>query len=131
MVKILRIVSVIILTLLGAMTVFMASSVIFDLFGMAEKQGNYVLFVVYANLACGLIYLISAYRILRRKRDAVSLLVLATTILVITSIAFIIYVKQGGLFEEKTFFALSFRTGITALLAWMSHYIRRFGEQPG
>ena len=42
-------ISAIILTLFALITLFMSSSVIFDLFGIREKEGNYVLFIVITN----------------------------------------------------------------------------------
>ncbi|HNO55047.1 MAG TPA: hypothetical protein PKI85_08045, partial [Chitinophagaceae bacterium] len=59
--KALKIVQTVLLSFFGLVTVFMASSVIFDLFGIREKEGNYVLFIVYTNLICGILYLLAAY----------------------------------------------------------------------
>jgi len=38
-----------VLLLFGGITLFLSASVLFDLFGMREKEGNYVQFVVLAN----------------------------------------------------------------------------------
>ncbi len=121
----LRIFAVIILVLLGGASVFMASSVIFDWFGIREMEGNYVSFVVYANLICGIIYLYGAYDLIKKPKRAAWLLTFATGLLVIVSVAFAIYIYLGGVHEEKTVFALIFRTSITAFLAWLSFYIYR------
>jgi len=123
MIKILRIIVAVLLILLGGATVFMASSVLFDWFGIREMEGNYVPFIVYANLACGLIYLYAVYSLLKKQKLAAWLLTFATGILVVASIAFAIYIYLGGVHEEQTVFALIFRTSITAFLAWLSFYI--------
>jgi hypothetical protein len=50
----------------------MSGSVIFDLFGIREKEGNYVLFIVLANFIAGFFYLLSAYGMLTAKALGVS-----------------------------------------------------------
>lgn len=125
MIKVLRFVVVLLLILLGVATVFMASSVLFDWFGIREMEGNYVPFVVYANLVCGILYLYAVYNIIKNQRLAGWILTFATGILVITSVAFAIYMYQGGVYENQTVMALIFRTSLTAFLAWLSFYIYR------
>ena len=49
-------------TILGAfglLTLFLSTSVIFDLFGIRAKEGNYVLFVVWANFISSVLYLVA------------------------------------------------------------------------
>jgi hypothetical protein len=46
-------VSAILLTLFALITVFMSGSVIFDLFGIRAKEGNYMLFIVVSNFISG------------------------------------------------------------------------------
>lgn len=38
-----------VLATFGLLTLFLSSSILFDLFGMPAKEGNYVLFVVWAQ----------------------------------------------------------------------------------
>ena len=59
-----RIILLIFLLLFGAVTLFMSSSVLFDWFGIREKEGNFVTLIVWANLICGVLYLIAAFGIL-------------------------------------------------------------------
>jgi predicted RND superfamily exporter protein len=56
-----------ILTGFGLLTLFLSSSVIFDLFGIRAKEGNYVLFVVWANFISSILYLFAAYGLLKSK----------------------------------------------------------------
>lgn len=129
MINLLRIIAVFLLVALGVVSVFMTLSVIFDWFGIREMEGNYVWFVVYANLVCGIIYLFAAFYLVKGRKRAGQLLSYATGLLVVVSIAFAIYVQVGVVHEEKTIFALFFRTGMTAALAWLSFYILKHRPQ--
>ena len=53
--------SAVILTAFGLLTLFLSTSVIFDLFGIRAKEGNYVLFVVWSNFISSILYLFAAY----------------------------------------------------------------------
>jgi hypothetical protein len=110
-----------VLTLFGAVTLFMSSAVIFDLFGVREKEGNYVLFVVAANFVCSLLYLPAAYGLYKRKPWAVTLLVISLVILILTFAGLLLHIQSGGLFEKKTVGALLFRMVLTGLLAFFSY----------
>jgi hypothetical protein len=104
-------------------TLFMSTSVIFDLFGIREREGNYVLFVVIANFICGLIYLLAAYGLIMKKRWTTSLLIFTVTILFLTFIGFWVHINSGGLYETQTIKAMLFRISVSTLLAAMSWYL--------
>ena len=104
-----------VLTIFGLVTVFMSSSVLFDWFGIREKEGNYVPFVVIANFICGFLYLIAAFGIFKDKKWSPYLLILAFIILVITFIALYFHISSGGIYETKTVKALAFRTVLTLI----------------
>lgn len=99
----------------GLLTLFLSTSIIFDLFGIRLKEGNYVLFVVWANFICSILYLFAAYGFIKVKKWTVLLLSLASLILISTFIIFIIYINSGGTHETKTVGALIFRI-ITTLV---------------
>ena len=103
------------LTIFGLVTVFMSSSVLFDWFGIREKEGNYVPFVVIANFICGFIYLTAAFVIFKDKKWSPYLLILAFIILIITFIALYFHISSGGIYETKTVKALAFRTVLTLI----------------
>lgn len=105
------------LTLFGLLTIYLSGSIIFNLFGMREKQGNYVDFVIWANFICGFIYLGAAYGFIQSKKWTVGVLGLAILLLFITAIAFYNHVSSGGIYKEITFKALIFRFSITTILA--------------
>ena len=85
------------LLLFGAITVFLASSVILDLFGIRAKEGNYVPLVVWANLFAGLLYLMAAILIIRNSGNAARILWFAVVILLIAVTGFWWHVYSGGI----------------------------------
>ena len=72
----------IILAAFGLLTLFLSGSVIFDLFGIRAKQGNYVLFVVWSNFISSLLYLVAAYGFITTKKWTTLLLGASTIILI-------------------------------------------------
>ncbi len=119
----LKIILCVFLALFGALTVFMGSSVLFDWFGIREIEGNYVEFVVKANLFCGIIYLFASYDIWHNRMAGTYALLAAFFILLITFVFFINHINKGGLYEQKTVKAMSFRTAITLIVFGLSFYI--------
>ena len=118
----LRILNSIALTFFGGLSVFLTLSIIFDWLGIREKEGNYVLFIVYANLICGIIYLIAAYANFIKFRKTYLLLSVAIGVLLAAFIALLFYVNSGGIHEEKTIGAMLFRIGITIGFILLSFY---------
>ena len=58
----------IVLTAFALLTLFLSTSVIFDLFGIRAKEGNYVLFVVLSNFISSILYLFAAYGFAKSKK---------------------------------------------------------------
>lgn len=102
-----------IIGLFGMVTLFMSTAVIFGLFDIREKEGNYVLFVVVANFICAFLYMAAAYAFFTRKRWATKVLNFSVGILVIAFIGLGIHIYSGGIYEEKTVYAMMFRTFVT------------------
>lgn len=115
--KAIKIIQTILLVLIGAVSVFMTTSILFDLFGIREKEGNYVLFIVYANMACAFIYLYAAYTVWKNPKHSYYSLVLASVILIVAFISFAIYIHNGGIHETRTIKAMTFRTVFTIVMA--------------
>ena len=105
----------ILLVLFGAVTLFMSSSVLFDWFGIRAKEGNYVPLVVWANLICGILYLVAAYGILKNQTWAKVPLVISLIILVLAYMGLFIHINNGGLYETKTIGAMAFRILVTGI----------------
>lgn len=110
------------LTALGLLSVFLTSSVIFDLFGIREMEGNYVLFIVYANFISGFIYIVSAYGLSTKKTWTVKLLALSSIILIVAFVGLNFHINNGGIYETKTFNAMIFRTSITILFTIIAYF---------
>lgn len=114
--KVLKIVQTGLLTLLGTVSVFMTVSIIFDLFGIREKEGNYVSFVVYANLVCGILYLFAAYSSWKTPKWSNYSLSFALTILIVAFVGLLLHINSGGIYETRTVKAMIFRTVFTIVM---------------
>jgi hypothetical protein len=104
------------LALIGVVSVFMTLSIIFDLFGIQKMEGNYVLLIVYTNFLCGLIYIYAALTLWKHLVNSTISLALATALLIAAYIWFTYYIQAGGVYEEKTLKAMTFRTIFTAVM---------------
>lgn len=111
--KIINTVSAIMLALFALLTLFLSSSVIFDWFGIRAKEGNYVLFIVWVNFICSILYLFAVYGFITRTRWAFWVLIIALVILIVAFIALQYYINNGGLYEAKTIKAMIFRMLVT------------------
>ena len=109
------------LTAFAVLTLFLSSSIIFDWFDIRAKEGNYVLFVVWANFICSLLYLVAAYGLVKLKKWTHQILGVTIIILVATLFAFFIYIKNGGLYETKTIGALFFRIAFTLIITFLTY----------
>jgi hypothetical protein len=109
-----------VIALFGILTLFMSTSVIFGLFDIREKEGNYVLFVVVANFICAFLYLAAAYGFFSGQKWTTMILNLAVAVLVITFIGLGIHIYSGGIYEHKTVAAMIFRTLLTVGFAVIS-----------
>jgi hypothetical protein len=99
--------------LFGLLTLFLSTSVIFDLFGIREREGNYVLFIVWANFISSILYLIAALAWIKKMKVASTLLGISTAILALGFVGLLIHINAGGLHETKTIGAMVFRTLLT------------------
>lgn len=93
------------------------------LFGVPEalaEAGNYVAFVLWFNFAAGFLYVVAGVGFwLRRRWSAV----LAAAIAVATLVVFIalgIHVATGGAWESRTPAAMTLRSVVWIVLAWVA-----------
>ena len=107
----------------GLLTLFLSSSVIFDLFGIRAAEGNYVLFIVWANFISSILYLFAAYGFVTSKEWTTSLLLSSAIILLAFFIGLIFYVNSGGIHETKTIFAMVFRITVTLIFTILAYFI--------
>jgi hypothetical protein len=115
-------ITAVIITIFALITIFMSNSVIFDLFQIREKEGNYVMFVVVTNFIVGFTYLLSAYGLFTEKKWTTKVLAASGILLLIGFIGLIIHVYSGGIYEIKTIGAMIFRISITILFTFISHF---------
>ncbi len=120
--KVVKYLSAIILAGFGALTLFLSTSVIFDLFDIRIKEGDYVLLIVWANFIASILYLISAYGFVKSKKWTSKVLSFASIILILAFIGLLFHINSGGLYETKTIGAMIFRTSITIIFSMISHY---------
>lgn len=118
----LRYISAILLIAFGLLTLFLSTFIILDLFGIRAKEGNYVLFVVWANFISSILYLLSAYGFLKRKPWTSLLLGLASVILIITYVFLFLHINNAGVYETKSLGAMIFRTSLTIGFAIIAHF---------
>lgn len=111
------------LLIFGAVTLFMSSSVLFDWFGIREKEGNFVPLIVWANWLCGFLYLMAAFALWKNKLWAVKPLIISLIILSVAFIGLFLHITGGGLYETKTLGAMVFRLGITGIFTYLTFKI--------
>lgn len=104
---------VIILSAFGLLTLFLSASIIFDLFDIRAKEGNYVLLVVWSNFISSFLYLFSVYGLLTAKKWTYKALGLSFIILTIAFVSFLFYIQSGGIHENRTVGAMIFRMTLT------------------
>lgn len=109
----------------GLLTVFAGGSVILDLFGMREKEGNYILFVVWANFICGFLYLIASYGFFKQKNWTASIMRSSVWILVAAVIVLFFWILNEEPYENKTILAMTFRILLTLGLLWTARTFKK------
>ena len=121
--KVVLYITTILLVAFGLLTLFLSGSVIFDLFGIRAQEGNYVLFIVWANFISSLLYLFSAYGFLKMKNWTVLILGISAVLLIIAFTGLIIHVNTGGIYETKTIGAMIFRITVTLVFAFLAYFL--------
>jgi hypothetical protein len=115
---------VIMLLAFALLTLFLSSSVIFDWFGIREKEGDYVLFVVQSNFMSSVLYIIAASGLINNKKWTIAPLLISVIILIVAQIGLHYHIDAGGLYEEKTVKAMYFRIIVTlvfSVIAFISY----------
>ncbi len=101
----------------GVATLYSAGSIVLDYGASRELAGAYVPFVVWFNLAAGILYFLAAVGIWRRSTWAASLSVFIALATALAAIPFALLVVAGGDYEMRTVGALAFRMGFWAVVA--------------
>ncbi|MBK8501128.1 MAG: hypothetical protein IPL46_02400 [Saprospiraceae bacterium] len=112
----------ILLATFGLLTLFLSSSVIFDLFGIRAKEGDYVLIVVWSNFISSLLYLSAAYGFLKSKKWTALLLGISVVVLIAAFLGLRIHINSGGLYETKTIGAMIFRIIVSLIFTVLAYF---------
>ncbi len=112
----------IILAGFGLLTLFLSTSVIFDLFGIRAKEGNYVLFVVWSNFISSILYLFAAYGFVKGKNWTATVLGISALKLIAAFIGLKIHASSGGIYETKTIGAMIFRIAVTLVFTVIAYF---------
>lgn len=111
-----------VLAAFGLLTLFLSSSVIFDLFGVRAQENNYVLFIVWANFLSSLFYLSAAYGFIESKKWTASLLGISGIVLLLAFVGLFIHINAGGIYETKTIGAMAFRITVTLVFSALAYF---------
>jgi len=112
----------IVLAIFGLITLFLSGSVILDLFGVRAREGNYVLFVVWANFLSSILYLFAAFGFLKTKKCTTHILGISAILLIVAFIGLIIHINSVGIYETKTIGAMIFRITLTLVFAILAYF---------
>lgn len=107
----------------GLLTLYLSGSVIFDLFEMRTKQGDYVMPVIWANFIASLLYLVAVYGFFTQKKIACKALMIALIVLLIGGAGLYFHIHSGGVYMTKTPKALVFRFTVTLFFFGMAKYL--------
>ncbi len=120
--KIIQYVTATVLVVFGLITLYLSTSIILDLFGVRAQEGIYVLFVVWANFLCSLMYLVAAYGFITVKKWTTKVLSISVVILISAFIGLLVHIQLGGIYKTETIYALIFRTSITLVFTAISYF---------
>ena len=121
--KILLYSSATVLAAFGLLTLFLSTSVIFDLFGIRAKEGNYVLFIVWANFLSSILYLVAAYGFIKDKLWTIKPLSISALVLFVALIGLFIHINTVGIYETKTIGAMLFRITVTIVFTALAFFM--------
>lgn len=112
-----------ILAVFGFVTLFLSGSVILDLFGIRAKEGNYVLFVVWANFISSILYLVAAVGFIKLKTWTLRPLGVSVLVLLLAFAGLFIHIYTGGIYETKTIGAMVFRIIVTSVFTALAYFM--------
>jgi hypothetical protein len=117
----------VLIAVFGLFTLYLSGSIIFDLFGMRVKQGDYVMPIIWANFVASLLYLTAAYGFFTKQKITCKALMIAMLVIVVGGIGLYFHIKSGGAYMPKTIKALSFRFIVTLVFFFSAKFL--FGKK--
>lgn len=121
--KYIKIITVIFLLAFGGLTVFLTSSVLLDLFGIRQKEGNFVPFIVWINLVSGIAFIVSAIGIFKNTKWSFPFLLINVVLLLAGIVALYFHIQAGGLYKMETVKGMVFRVIVTSLATYAAYYL--------
>ncbi|HRD54351.1 MAG TPA: hypothetical protein PKY96_17055 [Flavobacteriales bacterium] len=109
----------------GALTLFLSTSVLLDLFGIRERESPYVPAVVAANLIASLLYLPAGAGLLMQRRWSSVLLAAAVAVLLVGALFLALHINSGGIYRTATIGALTIRTLLTTAFYFIARWTLR------
>ena len=128
--KLPRIILGLVIIAFGALTLFLSTSVLLDLFGIRERESPYVTGVVVANLIASLLYLPAGAFLLLQRRWPTLLLASAVVVLLVAGLLLAQHITAGGAYRTATIDALTFRTLLTSAFYLIARWALRASVQP-
>lgn len=125
--KIIRLSLITIMGIITFVTLFLTLSIFFDLFGIREREGNYVPMIVLANFISVGFYLTALTGLLFWKNWVRKVLFINLIFLVGGFLGLYVHIYLGGLYEEKTIGAMIFRISLAAIF-WGTTFL--IGSKP-
>lgn len=106
--------------LFGVLTIFAGGSVILGLFGMREREGDYVPYVVWASFISGILYVFASYGFFKKRLWTKAALINAIFILLAGFVALIVWILKDKPYETAIIFKLLFRILFSVGLFWIA-----------
>ncbi len=106
--------------LFGLLTLKSSYLVLFTQGEFHQSVGNYLPFVVAFNGIAGFFYIISGVGLFFQKKWAA---IIAALIALATLIVFALFfwqISQGAAYENRTLYAMSFRSALWILISWLA-----------
>ena len=111
-----------ILGLLGILSLFISTCVIFGLFGMREREGDSAFFIVYINFLSSFAYLFSSYGFFTKNKWTTKVLFATLAILLASYIGLICYIQAGNEIKLLLIIVMLIRVSLTIIFAGISWY---------
>ncbi len=112
----------------GVLTIKSGGDVLFWSHQAREAAGNYVPFVLWFNFISGFVYVISGISLMMKRSWAPQLALLITIAIIFVFILFSLHIINGGIYEERTLYAMSVRVIVWSAITALAYWLYRVGH---
>lgn len=106
----------------GIYTLYISTSILFDLFDERKRAGSYIQIAVVCNFICSFIYIVSGILFFNKKKASTTLLFIATIIMFVGYIGMLFHINENKPFELSVIPEMLIRTTCTMLYAAVAWY---------